>query len=176
MSVDEANLAIIDDYLTNSAKVLDGFQPHWVYQPGYKDFQIGWPILEEDTGKTRSRLQFRVPEQHPEFCSIGLLVRGNTVCRVDRDSPDVCKANPPFASRLGLPYQVCGPHVHSWADNRQFISESGNWDVPARRPITETLDSIDAMFFWFCAHINVRIQPHNRPLILPDVGLWSGKC
>jgi transposase-like protein len=72
--------------------------------------------------------------------------------------------------------QVCGPHVHGWHDNREYIAKSGIWDVPARRPVEEKIDGIDSMFFWFCNHINVRIQPHNRPLILPDAGLWSRTC
>lgn len=174
--VAESNLAIIDSYLANTAKVLDSYQPHWVYQPGYRDHQIGWPILEEDSGKTRSKLQFRIPEMHPEYCSISLVFRGSIVCRVDKDAVDVCKANPPFAANLGLPHQVCGPHVHGWHDNREYIAKSGIWDVPARRPVEEKIDGIDSMFFWFCNHINVRIQPHNRPLILPDAGLWSRTC
>lgn len=173
---DELRIATIDQYLQNEAKVLDGFQPHWTYHPGYKDHQISWQILEEDSGLIRSRLQLRMPEQNSQFCSISLLYQGNAVCRIDLDSTDVCKQNPVWAARQNLPPLVCGPHIHTWGDNKGYILDNGVWDIPARRGINQKIDGIEDMFFWFCEHINVRIQRHNTPLLLPDVGLWGQRC
>ena len=173
---DASELEAVDEFLANKIKCLDSFQPHWTYQPGYADHQIGWPILEEDSGVTRSRLQFRIPDQHPEYSSISLFFRRRIVCRIDKDRFDVCKANPPFAHKVGLPAKVCGPHVHAWLDNREQIRATGVWDIKARREIEAKIETIEDMFFWFCEHINVKIQGHNTPLILPDVGLWGQKC
>lgn len=167
---------LIDELLSSRSKTLDDFQPHWTYQSGYNDHQLAWPVYEEDRGVTRSQLRIRIPEQHPEFCSISFLHRGDIICRLDKDSDDVCKANHPFARNVRLPPYVCGLHIHDWKENRQFILQNGIWDIPLRRSVEETLDDVNVMFFWFCDHINVRIQSHNTPLQLPDVGLWGPRC
>lgn len=176
LTIHLSSLEAIDGFLANTSKCLDDYQPHWTYQPGYKDHQISWPILEEDTGFTRSRLQFRIPDQHPEYCSISLFFKGSIVCRLDKDSINVCKANPLFAFKRGLPAKVCGPHIHTWSDNRDHIWSSGIWDIKARRGIGDEIRGIEDMFFWLCDHINVRIQGHNKPLTLPNVGLWGQSC
>lgn len=174
--VDENQLSAVDAFLSNHAKVLDDYQPHWTFSPGYRDHQIAWTIFEEDSGLTRGHLRFRVPELHSHFPSISLIFRGNNVSRIDRDAETICKANPPIAQELGLPATVCGTHVHDWVDNRAFIGRVGQWTLPIRRPIEEKIDTINDMFIWFCNHINVRIQPHNLPIVMPDEGLWSRRC
>lgn len=145
--VEQSELDAVDRYLSNDSKVLDGFQPHWSQHPGYKDHQIGWLILEEDTGIIRSKLQFRIPDMYPQYCSISLIFKGNAVCRADKDASHVCKANPPFASKFALPAKVCGPHLHGWHDNKGYIATSHRWDLPLRRQIEQNIDSIDNMFF-----------------------------
>lgn len=176
LSVDENQLSAVDQFLANPAKVLEDYQPHWTFSPGYRDHQITWTIFEEDTGRTRGSLRFRVPERHSHFPSISLIFRGNNVSRIDRDAEETCKANPPFAQELGLPPTVCGTHIHAWSDNRSYVYRTGVWALPVRRPIEDQIGGINDMFFWFCGHINVRIQPHNTPLAMPDEGLWSRSC
>lgn len=171
-----AKAALVDELVSSPAKTLEDYQPHWNFTAGYRDHQLSWPVLEEDKGLTRSQIRFRIPEEHPEYCSISFLHRGDPVCRLDRDADDVCKANHPFARQVGLPAQVCGLHVHAWADNRKFILANSVWDIPLRRSLEDDLSDLNQMFFWFCNHINVRIQAHNTPIQLPDVGLWSRKC
>ena len=173
MQINDSQLDLVDSILLNPAKTLDGYQPHWTFQPGYRDFQLAWSVLEEDSGVERSQLRLRVPEQNPQWCSISYLIRGQTVCRIDNDSGDTCKINPIFAQRIGLPPVVCGPHVHDWPENRQYVASSGVWDVPARKPIDANFANINDLFFWLCNHINIRIQTHNTPLDQPDVGLWG---
>ncbi len=168
----DAKAAIVDDLIASTAKTLQDYQPHWTFAAGYRDHQLSWPVLEEDSGVTRSQIRFRIPEEHPEYCSISYLHRGDPVCRLDRDSDDVCKANHPFARQVGLSPEVCGLHIHSWPDNRQYILATNTWDIPLRRQVDENLSNFEQMFYWFCTHINVRIQPHNTPIQLPDVGLW----
>ena len=176
MTFDPEQMRLIDRFLANPSKVLDGYQPHWIYAKGYQDHQLPWPIYKEDTGLTRAQLRFRLPDQDFRYPSLSLFVQGRTVCRLDRADEETCKPNSPFAHRVGLPPLVCGTHIHDWTDNRPYIEATRVWDVPVRRPVGEQLTNIDAMFFWFCDHINVRIQPHNRPIVLPDVGLWSRGC
>lgn len=163
----------VDRFLASGAKVLEDYQPHWVHMAGYRDYQLSWPILEEDTGRTRANLRFRIPDSDFRYPSISLILSGAAICRVDRADPSVCKPNPPWAAALGLSPQVCGTHVHTWTDNRQFVLSRGVWEQPARRQIDAELADLDAMFFWFCGAINVRIQPHNRPIRLPDAGLFG---
>jgi hypothetical protein len=163
----------VDQFLSDRAKILVDYQPHWNHMTGYRDFQFSWPILEEATGLTRAYLRFRVPDGDFRFPTIGLILNGVPVCRVDRADPAVCKPNPPWAARLGLPSHICGTHAHSWADNRNFVLTSSAWEQPARRPIEADLTGLDDMFLWFCGEIGVRIQPHNRPLRMPEGGLFA---
>ncbi|WP_188529207.1 hypothetical protein [Sinisalibacter lacisalsi] len=171
--MDSDQISDVDRFLANESKVLDGFQPHWTHAKGYRDYQLAWPISEEDTGRTRAHLRFRLPDQDFRFPSISLIFRGQNVARVDQAPPEVCKPNHPAAQRLGLPHQVCGPHFHSWEDNREIVRGSEQWHLPVRRPIHEELNDLDAMFFWFCSQTNVRIEAHNRPILLPDAGLFG---
>ena len=173
MAITEDQLRRVDRFLENDTKVLEAYQPHWTHAPGYRDYQLAWPILEEDTGRTRSNLRFRMPDQDFRYPSISLILNGARIARVDKVAPDVCKANPPWARRVGLPHEACGTHVHSWQDNRTHVAQSGEWQQPARRPLEEELNDLDALFLWFCEHINVRIQAHNRPIQLPDAGLFG---
>lgn len=173
MAVSEDLLERVDKFLQNEAKVLEGYQPHWKHVPGYGDYQLAWPIHEEDSGRTRASLRFRVSDQDLRYPSISLIFSGSPIMRLDKVATDVCKPNPPWAARIGLPPEVCGTHAHMWHDNRGHVASSGQWQQPARRPVKEELLDLDAMFFWFCERINVRIQSHNRPIRLPDVGLFG---
>jgi hypothetical protein len=173
--ISEEQLAAVDRFLANENKVLDGFQPHWTHAKGYRDFQLPWPIYEEDRGTIRAQLRFRVPDQDFSFPSISLIFQGQMVSRIDRADTNRCKPNPPWAARVGLPAEVCGTHMHCWDDNRGFVAASGLWELHARRPVQQEPHGLDAMFLWFCERINVRIQPDNRPIKLPDGGLFGGR-
>lgn len=170
MGVDD-EVERVDQFLASSAKTLEDYQPHWVHMAGYHDYQLSWNILEEDTGRTRAHLRFRLSDTDFRFPTIGLIFSGVKICRLDKADPDKCKANPPWAAALGLPPQVCGTHTHSWADNRNFVLTRGVWEQHARRPIDAEMPDLDAMFLWFCGEIGVRIQPHNRPLRMPERNL-----
>lgn len=175
MPISEEQLSAVDRFLANENKVLDGYQPHWTHAKGYRDFQLVWNIYEEDRGSIRSHLRFRVPDQDFSFPSISLIFQGEKVSRIDRASGVVCKPNPLWAVHVGLPHEVCGTHMHCWEDNRGFVASSGRWELPARRPTQDEPHGLDAMFLWFCARIAVRIQPDNRPIKLPDGGLFGGR-
>ena len=173
LPISEGQLAEIDAYLADESKVLDGYQPHWVYASGYDNYQIVWNISEEKTGRLRGHLRFRVPAVDFSHPSISLIVSGQMVSRLDKTDAEKCEPNPTSAARLGLPAVVCGSHIHSWADNRQIVASTGKWELPVRRPVNEELKGLDGMFFWFCGEIRVRIQPHNTPITLPPAGLFG---
>lgn len=139
MAVDESYLEAVDRFLADPDKLLDGLQPFWKHEKGRGEFQLAWPIRETRSGAIRSQMRFRVPENDRNYPSISLLLRGQRVCRVDRTRPHVCKPNPLYAQKLGLPHEVCGLHAHDWQDNRPHIAEratrDGHWEMPARRPV-----------------------------------------
>lgn len=167
LAITDLDVDAVDTFIGNDSKVLDGYQPNWDFHKGYDDFQIAWPILEQDTQIIRSNLRFRVPAADYRHPTINLIFRGSMVSRVDIVPKDVCKPNLPFAAKLGLPPLVCGPHVHSWADNRAGVLISQTWNIPIRRPIAENLDSLAATFFWFCKHLNVIVPRACGDLVLP---------
>lgn len=174
MNISEKQLSEIDRYLADKNKELDGHQPEWAHAAGYGEFQLAWPIIERSTGITRSQLRFRIPEGSYHFPSISLIYRSELISRLDRKPPEDCEPNPPYAGNLGLPARVCGTHLHKWSDNRQHVANSGRWELPVRRPISDHMTRLDQMFFWFCDHIGVRIQQDNRHLFLPEKSLFGG--
>ena len=173
MPVTEAQLTEVDLFLSNESKVLDGFQPHWQYASGYDNWQITWPIFEEDTGRVRSHLRFRVPSMDFSHPSISLILSGQKIARLDKTEHEKCEPNPPIAGRFGLPAEVCGNHFHPWPENRYVIASSGKWELPIRSPVDDDFPRLDDMFFWFCREIGVRIQRDNTPLAPPPSSLFN---
>lgn len=172
MAISVDALARVDEFLANESKVLDGYQPHWPPHTGYGDYQIAWNILEEDTGRIRAHLRFRLPAFDFRYPSIGVIFGDRMVSRIDLVAADVCKPNPTYARYVGQPAFVFGTHAHVWEDNRGYIEKYSQWDIPIRRPVSAA-PTLDAIFFWLCSHICVRIQPHNRPLAMPEPTLFG---
>lgn len=172
MGIAEADLLAVDEFLTRKDKVLDGPQPEWT-KNGFGDYQVAWPIREQESGMIRSGLRLRIPVVAYEYPSIGLVFRRKMVSRLDRANGAVCEPNPPYAQRYGLPPRVCGPHIHSWEDNRSHVAMTGLWELPARRPVTDNMRRINQMFFWFCDEIQVMIPNSYRTLHMPERGLFE---
>ena len=167
-----ADIRAIDEYLADEDKELGGQQPEWILESGYGEWQVTWPIRENQTGVVRSSLKFRIPIGKFHYPSIGLIFRGEMVQRLDRVPASERKTNPWWAENKGLPLYISGTHIHAWADNRNHIASRGRWGaLPARRPIKANMTRLQQMFFWFCDEINVRIQRDNRQLALPDRSL-----
>ena len=172
MTITEQQLDDIDQYLARKDKQLTSPQPEWV-DTGREDYQCTWSIIETDTGVERSTLKLRIPYASFDNPSVGLIFRGNPIARLDRARESVCEGNPPYATRLGLPYRVCGPHLHSWEHNRQHVALTGLWELPARSPITDNMSRLNQMFFWFCDNFSLMIPSDCRQLHLPDRGLFG---
>ncbi|WP_430450186.1 hypothetical protein [Rhodophyticola sp.] len=172
MTVTEQQLEDVDLYLARKDKQLTEPQPEWV-DTGREDYQCTWSIIEMETGVERSTLKLRIPFASFENPSVGLIFRGNPIARLDRARDSVCEGNPPYATRLGLPYRVCGPHLHSWEHNRHHVALTGLWELPARVPITDNMSRLNQMFFWFCDKFSLMIPNNCRQLHLPDRGLFG---
>lgn len=92
-----------------------------------------------------------------------MLLKRKPIFRVDIVPFDECKPNA-YAGRnvSGLPGLVCGPHVHSWADNRDFIAANGFGELPIRRPInvddTKFIRALEV-----ASHdLNIHVTPAQR--------------
>ncbi len=172
MSISEADLVAVDEFLERDDKTLDGPQPDWT-KNGFGDYQVAWPIIEEGSGVTRASLRLRIPVVAYNNPSVGLVFRRKMVSRIDLARPSICEPNPPYAQRNGLPSRVCGPHVHTWADNRAHVALTGLWELPARRAVTDNMRRLDQMYYWFCDQIRVKIPTPYRNLHMPDRGLFD---
>lgn len=178
MSVAPAELQEVDNYLADRHKTLVVPQPDWYCAAGYDEHQLRWTV-REGSGIERSHLRFRIPLSNPDFPSLSLILNiRNTqriITRLDWVPSGERKANPPEASKLGLPSQINGPHIHSWWDNRGLIQQTGFWDrLPCRRPVTPRMQGLKKMFFWFCNEVSVSIPDEARELNLPDKTLFGG--
>ena len=173
MAVTDEQISAVDNFLTDDAKILDGYQPHWGYNSGYGDFQLSWPIRELSGDRVRAQVRFRLSEGDFRFPSVSLIFRGTPVCRLDLAPSHVCKPNPRSAVQYDLPALVCGNHCHEWETNRSHVWQSGRWELPIRTDIADEMTGLDQMLRWFCEKICVTIQSHNTPMVGPEAGLFT---
>ncbi len=160
MDVDE-----IDAFL-DEAKGLQG--PFWGWQPGVRpnEFESIWPI-ENDLGIVRAQLRFRFSKMEKAFPSVSLVFRTSPIWRIDLVPNDACKLNPPGAHLLGLPPRVCGPHCHSWPDNREYVRINGLGQLPFRRQIPVNLRRVEPIVHWLGERINLKVEPNQRGFDVP---------
>ena len=163
-----AEIEAVNAYFASTAKGLDGHQPEWAYQLGYKDHQISWPILETDTGRTRSHLRLRVPAADFAYPSISLIFGAHRVAGLDKAPDSVCKSNHPTAAKHGLPAMVCGNHLHDWATNCDVVERSGQWQLQMREPVEDDLPDLTVMLRWFCERYRITIIDHRGPVVMPE--------
>lgn len=173
MTITEQTLIEIDQFLTDPDKILADPQPNWVHQAGYGDWQLTWPVTEENSGIIRAKLKLRIPEQSFSYSSISLLFRDCMVMRLDRVPDTKEKQNPVEADRLGLHAKVRGTHIHDWADNRDMVLRLQSWQLPIRRRVGDRLRDISDMYFWFCDKVNIRVQDDGTRLDLPPRNLFG---
>jgi hypothetical protein len=119
-----ANMDIDEiDAFYSEAKRLQGPAPHWA-ENSRSELSASWNI-EDSIGIVRAHLRFRCSRPYRQFPSFSVICRGNLVGRVDLVPATECKFNPVGAASLGLPAQVCGPHLHGWPDNREYVRSAG---------------------------------------------------
>lgn len=171
MPVSREELDAVSRYLDDGSKTLDGDQPDWKRE-GRGDFQAVWLIREQD-GRIRSQLRFRLHPDMRDFPSVSLIFRDKNVSRFDKVRQSNCEPNPLSARALDLPALVCGPHVHRWSDNIKHVELSGIWDLPVRRPVIDTITTLEQMFLWFCNEISLTLSKEHRRFVDPPKDLLS---
>src|ERR1700710_2492012 len=110
------------DQFISSYKRLDGIMPPWndFYR---RDWQLRWGVLDaNDIRRGELCVTCNAALTHLSFCC---MASRRLIYRLDI-VPDVeCKRNPYSAMALKLPAQVCGPHVHGWIENREYVRLNG---------------------------------------------------
>jgi hypothetical protein len=153
------------DAFYSEAKRLQGPPPHWA-ENSRGELSASWNI-EDSVGIVRAHLRFRCSRPYRQFPSFSLICRGNLVCRVDLVPATECKFNPVGAASLGLPAKVCGPHLHGWPDNREYVRSAGLGHVPYRRPLPIQVRRLPLAIFWLADQINLTIGPDQRGFDVP---------
>jgi hypothetical protein len=156
----------IDAFLAEP-KTLLGKLPEWKpneFRPG--EYENTWAVADS-LGIVRSALRFRFSPALRAYPSVSLVHRNHLIWRIDLVPPDECKFNPPTAAGLGLPPQVCGPHWHSWSDNRAYVSDHGFGAMPFRRPIAPQIRRIEQAVHMLAGEIALEILPEQRGFDVP---------
>jgi hypothetical protein len=159
MDVDE-----IDAFYAE-AKRLQGPPPHWA-ENSRGELSASWNI-EDAIGIVRAHLRFRCSRQHRQFPSVSVIYRGGLVYRLDLVDPSECKFNPLGALALNLPAKVCGPHIHGWDDNREYVRSVGLGHMPYRRPLPAQVRRLPQAMLWLAESINLAVAPDQRGFDVP---------
>lgn len=99
--------------------------------------------------------------------SILLIFRSQCISRLDFVSDTICHANPIWARRLGVPPDVCGPHLHPWDLNRAHVLAQARWELPCRIPLPPQIRRFDQAFPWFADQVSLVLTPGDRTFDLP---------
>jgi hypothetical protein len=150
-------------------KSLQGPPPTWqdAGRPG--ELSATWNVADA-IGVVRAQLRFRCPKHQRQWPSISLVYRQALIYRVDLVPPTECKPNPIGAHALGLPATVCGPHCHSWPDNRSYVHSAGPGHMPYRRPIHAQVRRLPQALLWLAVEINLNVEPDQRGFDVPPQG------
>lgn len=138
VSMVDPTLAEVDAFIAGY-KTLQGFLSPWEQHHGW-DWTARWGVVNLN-GVQEGELVFTI---NPLLTkpSITLLFKRKPIHRVDIVPDNECKENPYGARNVsGLQAKVCGPHTHSWLDNRQYIADNGFGDLPFRRVLPPSLAS-----------------------------------
>jgi hypothetical protein len=161
----DAEIAEIDALLAEP-KVLIGPPPTWIPAGRPGELQASWPIADQ-SGVIRTDLRFRCPRYDLAAPSVSVIYRRHAIWRVDIVEPSVCKINPPAAHLLGLPAQVCGPHQHTWPDNREFVRQNGFASIPMRRALAAQVRRLPQAVAVLAAAINLDLGDYGRDFDAP---------
>ena len=161
----DAEIAVVDEFL-DQRKMLRGSRPGWDKTGFSQDWGASWQI-ENDIGVVLAQLKFRCWPTRTSYPSLNLIMRRRAVWRIDLVSPDQEKANPIWAQSLGLPGIVRGSHCHEWTDNRENIRQTGDWQLPARRPLPHNITTLEQLLPWFAERINLELGPDQRGFDVP---------
>lgn len=161
----QSEVDAVDDFL-GRPKGLVGPPPPWVVSSRQIDFEAAWNI-QDDLGIVSAQLRFRCPRTSNEWPTANVIFKGNPVWRVDLVQGAECKRNPPNAASLGLPWLVCGPHEHSWPDNRFHVLMNGFEGLPYRQLIPPQVRRVEQILPWLADRIKLTLEPGQRAFDAP---------
>lgn len=159
----DSECAEIDAFL-GSYKTVRGIMPEW-NQRFARDWQVRWAIVDQ-LDIERGELCLSVDHRH-ENPSICCIVKQRLIHRLDVVPLTECKDNPYGAIKLGLPAKVCGPHVHGWSENREYVRENGFGRLPHRRYIEGSVVTLTDALAWVASDLGITISPGQRVTHLP---------
>lgn len=150
----------IDDFLVRT-KYLKGNPPEWKKSNRLWEYSMQWPIVD-DLGIEVGELRFKLPRGSNASDSVSVIYRNNPIWRIDLAAKDDCEPNPPDAAAFSLPPFVCGPHEHSWQDNRNFVAEVGFGELIYRRGIPPQIRRFEQILPWLAEKINLTLTHEQR--------------
>lgn len=160
----DAQVAEIDAFIAE-AKTLDGLFPHWTQHYG-KDFQARWGILNS-LGIRRGELAFSL-DWTGGRPSVVAVIEQNPIYRLDLVPENECEPNPPNSYVYGLAAEVCGPHHHSWQNNREYVRIKGFKELPYRSAVGGLRELTLTQALAIAAdELNITVSPMQRDCPLP---------
>lgn len=163
----EEACAEIDDFIAGH-KVMAGFMPRWETHR-YGQFQTRWGIA--DVNGVESAELCLTMARDGRHSSIVCLHRQRLVYRLCVAPVTECKDNWHTAYKLGLPHNVCGPHIHGWPENRDYVLSNGFGHLPVRRPNGGTVWGLIDAVHWVATDLNIQMDAAQRDIDLPLIGL-----
>jgi hypothetical protein len=164
-ALSESELLAVDAFLAGP-KRLEGAAPAWVKSERPNDVTANWNIIDQ-LGVVAGHLRFRLSKLAPDYPSVSMIFRQNSIWRVDLCPPELKKLNPPWATEVGLPPFFFGSHCHRWTDNRKHVGETGVWNLDARRPVEKSLRRVRQMLPWFADATGIQLESSQRDFDAP---------
>lgn len=157
----------IDQFIA-AYKSLDGVFPEWntMYR---RDDQVRWGIVNEadiQVGELCITCNSALTEI--SFCC---LYQHRLIYRLDIVPAAECKDNPLSALALKLPPRVCGPHIHGWSENREYVRLNGFGELPNRRPIQGLAQTVADGLAWVLQDLGITASNEQRVCPLPPARL-----
>jgi len=163
-----ADVEAVDRFLADK-KYLSGdppeFGPSNFQRRGQYERRAVWPIADELGVVTSGQLRIVTRTGTEYRVTINVIFRGQNVSRLDFVPVTECEANPHWASPL--PARVCGPHFHSWPDNREHLLRSDTWELECREPLPAQVRKFSQAFPWLAERINLVLTPRQRTFDVP---------
>lgn len=160
----DAECAEVDDFV-NGHKTLVGFKPPWGKQfAGI--VQCRWGIADIH-GAEPAELCLSINRDW-RHQTIACMFRQKPIYRLDIAPKTECKDNWHTGEALGLQPVVCGPHVHGWHENREYVRINGFGRLPVRREISGSVLTLLDAIHWVADDLNIQIDPGQRDIDMPE--------
>jgi hypothetical protein len=144
----------VDQFMA-ADKTVDG-TAQWRRGNGHRDVRALWPIFRDgaSTGATLQATAY--PDSKTPHFTIGVHW-DDCLWRLDYEPMTEKHRNPLPQNTLAARHHIiAGPHVHPWADNRQYAVAGRAFDLPFAVPYTGTAKWASALR-WACGEVNIKM-------------------